>query len=330
MEKAILQWLPAESWLEQLANSGDERWRYGDEQALLLDLRGFDSKEPLPIPDDLPCPIIGQTDAATSSIVTQALDCCVRDGQGLAGIETNLRRAPLAASVLVQLCRAIEPLDTVSALNMESLAYATVQSGSEHSAWLAGFDASTEHRPQDPEPLLLERVDDVFTITLNQPQRRNAICRKMRDALVEAFNLAAIDDSIRQLVLQGAGKCFSVGGDLQEFGSVSDPLSGHWIRSVGLPARMLLRAQGKTSAILHGACIGAGIELPAFADTVYAKPDAFFQLPELGFGLIPGAGGCVSMTRRMGRQRFVWMVLSGRKVGARQALQWGLVDRIIE
>jgi enoyl-CoA hydratase/carnithine racemase len=79
---------------------------------------------------------------------------------------------------------------------------------------------------------------------------------------------------------------------------------------------------------LHGACIGSGIELPAFAHHLSVDPKTFFQLPELRFGLIPGAGGCVSIARRIGRHRTAWMALSGKKISARKALEWGLIDEI--
>ncbi|HRD62678.1 MAG TPA: enoyl-CoA hydratase/isomerase family protein, partial [Nocardioides sp.] len=75
-----------------------------------------------------------------------------------------------------------------------------------------------------------------------------------------------------------------------------------------------------------GACIGAGIEIPAFAETVVATPDAWFRLPELSMGLVPGAGGTVSIPRRIGRWRTAWLLLTGRDLAAATALEWGLVD----
>ena len=84
----------------------------------------------------------------------------------------------------------------------------------------------------------------------------------------------------------------------------------------------------RVEARLHGACIGSGLEFPAFAGRVVAQDKVHFQLPELKFGLIPGAGGCVSIARRIGRQRTAWLVLSGERIRARQALDWGLVDSI--
>ena len=81
---------------------------------------------------------------------------------------------------------------------------------------------------------------------------------------------------------------------------------------------------------MHGACIGSGIEFPAFAGRLVAVADAHFQLPELRFGLIPGAGGCVSLSRRIGRQRATWLLLSGKRITARRALEWGLIDAVVD
>ena len=91
---------------------------------------------------------------------------------------------------------------------------------------------------------------------------------------------------------------------------------------------MLARIARRVRAELHGACVGAGIELPAFASRVVAREDAFFQLPELSMGLIPGAGGTVSLPRRIGRQRTAWLALTGARLEAATALDWGLVDEL--
>jgi enoyl-CoA hydratase/carnithine racemase len=76
--------------------------------------------------------------------------------------------------------------------------------------------------------------------------------------------------------------------------------------------------------------VGAGIELPAFAAHVVAHPGAFFQLPEIGMGLIPGAGGTVSLPRRIGRQRTAWLALTGRRLDAPTALAWNLIDEVCD
>jgi enoyl-CoA hydratase len=100
------------------------------------------------------------------------------------------------------------------------------------------------------------------------------------------------------------------------------------VRALALPGRLLAQCADRVQVRVHGACVGSGIEFPAFAGRIVAAPDAYFQLPELRFGLIPGAGGCVSIARRIGRQRTAWLALSGKRIDARAALDWGLVDAI--
>jgi enoyl-CoA hydratase/carnithine racemase len=90
----------------------------------------------------------------------------------------------------------------------------------------------------------------------------------------------------------------------------------------------MAQLKGNIQVRVHGACIGAGIELPAFAANISAQAESFFALPEVGFGLIPGAGGTVSIPRRIGRQNTAKLGLSGASIDAKQALAWGLIDVI--
>jgi enoyl-CoA hydratase len=129
-------------------------------------------------------------------------------------------------------------------------------------------------------------------------------------------------------VLSGRGPSFCSGGDLDEFGTLPDPASAHAIRSTRSPGRLLAACGDRVRARIHGPCIGAGIELPAFAPVVSAAPDTFVQLPEVAMGLVPGAGGTVSLPRRIGRQRTALLALSGVRVDAETALRWGLIDAI--
>jgi enoyl-CoA hydratase/carnithine racemase len=93
-------------------------------------------------------------------------------------------------------------------------------------------------------------------------------------------------------------------------------------------ARVVQAAGDRTTAYLHGPCVGSGIELAAFCGTVRAQPDTTISLPEVRLGLIPGAGGTVSLPRRIGRQNTAWLALSGRAIDAATALDWGLVDAL--
>jgi enoyl-CoA hydratase/carnithine racemase len=81
---------------------------------------------------------------------------------------------------------------------------------------------------------------------------------------------------------------------------------------------------------LHGACIGAGIEVPAGAGRVEALPDTVVALPEVGMGLVPGAGGTATVPRRVGRHRTCWLGLTGARLDAATACAWGLVDAVVD
>ena len=153
------------------------------------------------------------------------------------------------------------------------------------------------------DPVLLSRSGACLEVKLNMADRRNALCVQLRDALTETFKLVLMDDSISSIEVWGEGPCFSSGGDLAEFSARADVTEAHAIRSLRMPAQYLAQCAQRCHFRLHGACIGASIELPAFAGRVSAHPDAEFRLPEIGMGLIPGAGGCVSIPRRIGRQR---------------------------
>ena len=117
----------------------------------------------------------------------------------------------------------------------------------------------------------------------------------MRDGLAEALLFAATDPTIVEVVLTGAGPSFSSGGDLDEFGTFPDPAASHLVRLTRSPARLLARVADRVVTHLHGACMGAGIELAAFGHRVEAEPDTLIALPELALGLVPGAGGTVSL-----------------------------------
>lgn len=237
-------------------------------------------------------------------------------------------RNPQASTVLGQVLRASESLPVDAALDVESFAYSTLLGGPEFRYWLDGRGP----RPLPPvaeEPVLVSRDADQLSITLNRPERRNAYGRQLRDALTDALRLALLDPTLNQVVLDGAGPSFCSGGDLAEFGTTPDLTTAHFVRTHGGAGRLIHRLGTRIQAHIHGACVGAGIELPAFAATVTATTSATFRLPETAMGLIPGAGGTVSIPRRIGRWRTLHLALTGRPLTAATALDWGLVDQIL-
>lgn len=255
-------------------------------------------------------------------------DACVGSLQATEPLLASIRRTPVAAAVLVQTLRGTSGCEVEAGLQLESLAYASLQAGNEFRQWLASYSPSRS-RVTDPGPaVLIERKGSELQLQLNRPSRRNALSVEMRDALLEALSIAIADEDIEHIELSGRGRCFSTGGDLDEFGQFPDPAIAHLVRCIALPGRALFQCGERVTAKLHGACVGSGIEIPAFAEQVVAAPDSWFQLPELKYGLIPGAGGCVSIVRRIGRQKMAEWVLSGTRINATTALDWGLIDEI--
>ena len=243
-------------------------------------------------------------------------------------ILTTLESRPVASATYALLLRGQERGSIDDGLVAESSAYSVLQSGLEFAGW------RSTHTPRAPRPtddgprVRVERSGTTLGITLARPEKLNALDARMRDELVHALTVAAVDGDIERVELRGEGRAFCAGGDLDEFGTRGDPASAHLIRLTHSVARALVRTTQPVVAYVHGACVGSGIELPAFADTVIAAPDTQIALPELELGLIPGAGGTVSLPRRIGRLRTARLAYSGTTIDAPTALEWGLVDQI--
>jgi len=274
---------------------------------------------------DLPCPIIGIGQGA----LADGCDIVLSDTKSLPILDKNISEHPLTAMILVQHLRASESLSLTDALTAESFSYATVQTSEDFQTWLSTYERS-DLPLSTQDDIIIETKGETLFITLNRPDTRNAIGVGMRDALCDALDLALANENISQVRLLANGATFSVGGALEEFGDVSSPAQAHWIRSLVLPARRLCQLTEKLSVHVNGAAIGAGVEMAAFGHYVTASSKAWFQLPELKYGLIPGAGGTASLPRRIGRQKTAYMALTMQKIRAETALDWGLIDAIID
>jgi hypothetical protein len=241
-------------------------------------------------------------------------------------LRRSVDRSPMAAATLALLLRSQPTLPVHGGLVAESAAYSMLQSGPEFAAWRA---ATTPSPFADTGPVVrVERDGTRLEIVLDRPHRHNAISTALRDELCAALSLAMADDSIRSVVLRGDGASFCSGGDLAEFGQRADPATAHVTRLACSPARLIHQLGDRLECRIHGSTLGGGIEMAAFASHVVAQADTLIALPEIGLGLIPGAGGTVSLTRRIGRQRTAALGLTGRTIDAETALRWGLVDEI--
>lgn len=280
---------------------------------------------------ELACPSIAWRPRPGSG-ERRALDFDVvvsEEGELEAVVETCVGR-PLASLALVQLLRRSEDSSIHAGLESESLVYSTLQAGPEFSNWLSARSPESDRgrEPRAGSPLRVERSGAVLELVLDRPEKRNAFSAELRDALAEALDVALSDPGISEVRLRAEGPAFCAGGDLDEFGTLPDPATAHAIRSTRNVARLVAACAERLRVEVQGACVGAGIEIPAFAARVVARRDAFFELPELAMGLVPGAGGTVSLPRRIGRQRTAWMALSGARVDAETALGWRLIDEL--
>jgi enoyl-CoA hydratase len=275
------------------------------------------------------CPVLGVAEQGIAHAMACGCDVVVQEEAELTALVEHISRAPLTALVLVQLLRLTEGMDVQRALICESLAYATLQAGREFRAWLDSAQRPGVVPVADSGPaVLVERQGTSLDLTLNRPERRNAVSVAMRDALAEALELVLADETISEVCIRGAGPSFSSGGDLAEFGTAADTATAHAVRMTRSVPALLARCAPRLKFRVHGAAVGAGAEMAAFGARIEATPEAFFQLPEIRYGLIPGSGGCVSLPRRIGRLRTAELALSAARLPAARAAEWGLVDSV--
>jgi enoyl-CoA hydratase/carnithine racemase len=245
----------------------------------------------------------------------------------LSRLRAAVERSPRAAVACGQLVRQTAVLDTAGGLAAEAAAYSLLLGGPEFTRWL-GERGAPRHREPPAEPVMVSRDGGRLSIVLNDPGRRNAFSARLREALLDALLVGEADETVTAVELSGAGPAFCSGGDLDEFGTATDLTAAYLVRLSRAPWRVIDRIAAKVTVTAHGACVGAGTEMTAYAGRVVAAPDAFFALPEVGMGLVPGAGGSVSVPRRTGRWRAAWLMLTGDRLPAATALRWGLVDEI--
>ena len=329
----------AEALARLAAPSSAEDWSpLNDNCPLVIDLDSAGSTLPLPPAGaralrELACPSVAFCPAGkyVDSALARASDLVVDSSESLATVEDAVARNPVASLLLVQLLRA-EDRPVEEALVAESMAYSTLQAGPEFAGWLKKAGGVAKNKPADVDDtspaVELTRDGGLLKLVLNRPRRHNAFSTELRDALAESLAVVVADDSITRVELSGCGPCFSSGGDLAEFGTLGDPATAHAVRSTRNVGRLLAACSDRVTAFVHGHNLGAGVELPAFADRVVAREDATFALPEIGMGLVPGAGGTASLPARIGRQRTAWLALSGETITAATALAWGLVDEL--
>ncbi len=276
-----------------------------------------------------PCIVVGRDgwhQAGAPALVL--VDLLAEDDATLEAVVETTSQAPLAAAALAMHLRSVGNRTTGQGLVAESALYSMLQAGPEFAAWRHATPVR-QRRASGRPAVVVERVGSELRIELDRPEVHNALGVQMRDELLEALAIAVADPDLR-VTISGRGPAFCAGGDLDEFGTAPDPATAHILRLDRSIGAVLARIADRVTARLHGACYGSGIELPAFAGHVIALEGTTMGLPELGLGLVPGAGGTVSIPARIGRHATARLALTRLPIDAATALQWGLVDEVVD
>jgi enoyl-CoA hydratase/carnithine racemase len=180
--------------------------------------------------------------------------------------------------------------------------------------------------------LVQYRTDDhVAHITLNRPDKRNAINRPLAEALAAAVDRFASDDAARVAVLSGTGRGFCAGGDITMFPALDAESGLEFVRGLGQRIHQsVARSRKPILAAVHGFCLAGGFEIALACHVIYASKECRFAMREIGLGLIPGWGGTVRLARTSSSGFAMDLLLTGRTVEAAEAKAAGVVARIFD
>jgi E-phenylitaconyl-CoA hydratase len=176
----------------------------------------------------------------------------------------------------------------------------------------------------------LELRDHVATITINRPERHNAMDGATYDALSEAWQQVRDDKDIRAAVVTGAGeRAFSAGADLKEVIPAFQDMSEFWLTQKGQQLNRGLEVWKPVVAAVNGHCLGGGMTLLLATDLRVATETASFGLTEVTRGLLPANGGTQRVLEQLPHAIGMEMLLLGEPIDADTALRWGLVNRVV-
>jgi 2-(1,2-epoxy-1,2-dihydrophenyl)acetyl-CoA isomerase len=184
----------------------------------------------------------------------------------------------------------------------------------------------------DYSTILFEVRDGVAHITLNRPDAANSVNAQMAHDLVGAAIRCGQDPSVRAVLLSGNGRMFCSGGDLKSFAAQGDGLPPH-IREMTIQLHaavsMLARMETPVIAAVHGSAAGAGLPLACAADIVLAAESTRFTMAYTRVGLSPDGGSTFFLPRLVGQRRALELALMNRILSAQEALDWGIVTRVV-
>jgi 2-(1,2-epoxy-1,2-dihydrophenyl)acetyl-CoA isomerase len=182
------------------------------------------------------------------------------------------------------------------------------------------------------ETVDVTRDGSAARILLNRPEALNAWNEQFGQDLLDAVSAVASDDSVRAVLITGAGRGFSSGADLKEQRTTAEgaPDLSSRLREVYHPIITALRQMPKpVIAAVNGPAVGIGCSLALAADLIVAAESAYFLLAFVNIGLVPDGGSTAFLPARIGYARAAEMAMLGERVPAEQALQWGLINRVV-
>jgi len=180
------------------------------------------------------------------------------------------------------------------------------------------------------ENLTVTHRDAIATVTVDRPEKLNAMTRETLQELEQAFDALASDDAVRAVIVTGAGdKAFVAGADIKELAEES-ATTGHLAAQRGQDTFRKIEALGKpVVAAINGFALGGGLELALACHLRVASENAKLGLPEVTLGVIPGYGGSQRLARLVGRGRALELILTGAHIDASEAHRIGLVNRVV-
>ena len=182
------------------------------------------------------------------------------------------------------------------------------------------------------EPRIITSRDGaIATITVTRPDKLNAFDIEMLKELSAACDAVEVDSAVRVVILTGAGKAFSAGGDIKAWGAMQANEFGHqWVRFGHRVFDRLATLRMPLIAAINGHALGGGLELAGAADIRIAEKHVTIGLPETLLGMVPGWSGTQRLVQRFGAQIIRRMVLGGEMFSAEDACKFGLVDQVVE
>jgi enoyl-CoA hydratase/carnithine racemase len=175
----------------------------------------------------------------------------------------------------------------------------------------------------------IRREDAVAVLTLDRPEKLNALSTEVERDLTAALDVDDVSSS-RAVVIQGEGRAFSAGADVNEMGRQTPEAILAYYRATGTVYERVASMPQPTIAVIHGYCLGGGLELAMACDLRVAARSAVLGLPEIELGILPSSGGTLRLVRAVGVARATELVLSRRRFGAAAALRLGVVTEVVD